>query len=100
MEQFDDMYTDLIMEHSMNSPNKKNIDSPTCSLKGHNHNCGDEIELEVKLNDDKIEDWSWLCYFPKFNIYNDRHIARENTNRSKKYYYYIFKNDKTRKFNK
>ena len=60
MEQFDDMYTDLIMEHSMNSPNKKNIDSPTCSLKGHNPNCGDEIELEVKLDGDKIEDMSFV----------------------------------------
>ena len=60
MEQFDDMYTDLIMEHSMNSPNKKNIDSPTCSLKGHNPNCGDEIELEVKLDGDKIEDMSFI----------------------------------------
>lgn len=60
MEEFNDIYTDLIMEHSMNSYNKRNLDSPTCSLKGHNPNCGDEIELEVKLDGDVIEDMSFI----------------------------------------
>lgn len=60
MEEFNDIYTDLIMEHSMNSYNKHNLDSPTCSLKGHNPNCGDEIELEIKLDGAIIEDMSFV----------------------------------------
>lgn len=60
MLEFDDIYTDLIMEHSMNSYNKRNIDNPTCSMKGHNPNCGDEIELEVILDNDTIQDMSFV----------------------------------------
>ena len=59
MEQFNEMYTELIMEHSMNSYNKKNLDNPSCKIKGHNPNCGDEIEIEVKLNGDTLEDMSF-----------------------------------------
>ena len=60
MEDLGDVYNDLIMEHSMNSYNKKNIENPTCSMMGHNPNCGDEIELQVKLNGDIIEDMSFI----------------------------------------
>lgn len=54
-----DVYNDLIMEHSMNSYNKKKLE--TCDLceMGHNPNCGDEIELQVKLNGDVIEDMAF-----------------------------------------
>ncbi len=60
MSEFDDIYTDLVMEHSMNSPYKKEIDSPTCSVLGHNPNCGDEIKLELVLDGDKIVDLAFL----------------------------------------
>ena len=55
-----DIYNDLVMEHGLNSPNKKDINYDYCTL-GHNPNCGDEITLEVKLSDDKktIEDMSF-----------------------------------------
>ena len=56
MEELSDVYNDLIMEHSMNSYNKKTLESPTCSQMGHNPNCGDEIKLEIKLNGNIIED--------------------------------------------
>ena len=59
MEDLTDVYNDLIMEHSMNSYNKKKLDNPTFSEMGHNPNCGDEIELEVKLNGDVIEDMAF-----------------------------------------
>jgi nitrogen fixation NifU-like protein len=54
--ELNDLYNDLIMEHSMNSYNKKKLREPTLSKLGHNPNCGDEITLEVKLNGDVIED--------------------------------------------
>ena len=59
MDNLDEMYNDLIMEHSMNSYNKKELKcSDFCEL-GHNPNCGDEIKIEVKLNGDIIEDMAF-----------------------------------------
>lgn len=59
MEDLTDIYNELIMEHSMNSYNKKKLENVTCSEIGHNPNCGDEITLELKLNGDKIEDMAF-----------------------------------------
>ncbi len=56
MGELDSLYNDLIMEHSMNSYNKKTLKNADFCEKGHNPNCGDEIELQVKLNGDVIED--------------------------------------------
>lgn len=59
MEDLIDVYNDLIMEHSMNSYNKKELkDADYCEV-GHNPNCGDEITLELKLNGDIIEDMAF-----------------------------------------
>lgn len=43
----------------MNSYNKKKLKNPDKIEKGHNPNCGDEIELEIKINNNKIEDMSF-----------------------------------------
>ena len=56
MEDISDIYNDLIMEHSMNSYNKKKLDAPDFCEVGHNPNCGDEITLEIKVNNNIIED--------------------------------------------
>lgn len=53
------VYNELIMEHSMNSYNKKKLENPSYSEIGHNPNCGDEITLELKLNGDTIEDMAF-----------------------------------------
>ena len=55
----EDVYNDLIMEHSMNSYNKKRLENADYEQKGHNPNCGDEITLELKLNGDIIEDMAF-----------------------------------------
>ena len=55
----DDVYNELIMEHSMNSYNKKNLNHHDMCEIGHNPNCGDEITLEVNLNGDVIEDMAF-----------------------------------------
>ena len=55
MEDLTDVYNDLIMEHSMNSYNKKKLEGADYSEIGHNPNCGDEITLELKLDGNKIE---------------------------------------------
>ena len=59
MEDLTDVYNDLIMEHSMNSYNKKKLEGADYSEIGHNPNCGDEITLELKLNGNKIEDMAF-----------------------------------------
>ena len=56
----EDIYNDLIMEHSMNSYNKRKLENCDFFEKGHNPNCGDEIELEIKLNGNVIEDMAFL----------------------------------------
>ena len=57
--ELNDLYNELIMEHSMNSYNKKKLRAPSFSKLGHNPNCGDEITLEVKLNGNVIEDMAF-----------------------------------------
>ncbi len=61
MEGLDEIYNELIMEHSMNSYNKKKLDKADYCELGHNPNCGDEISLELKLSDDgnTIEDMAF-----------------------------------------
>ena len=59
MDNLDELYNDIIMEHSMNSYNKKQVQSCDFCELGHNPNCGDEIKIEVKLNGDVIEDMAF-----------------------------------------
>ncbi len=59
MEDLTDVYNELIMEHSMNSYNKKELKNADYCEVGHNPNCGDEITLELKLNGDIIEDMAF-----------------------------------------
>lgn len=59
MDELSQMYNELIMEHSMNSYNKKKLESYDYCELGHNPNCGDEIEIEVKLNGNTIEDMAF-----------------------------------------
>ncbi len=59
MEDLTDVYNELIMEHSMNSYNKKKLENADYSEIGHNPNCGDEITLEIKMNGDIIEDMAF-----------------------------------------
>ncbi|MCX4303160.1 MAG: SUF system NifU family Fe-S cluster assembly protein [Clostridia bacterium] len=57
--ELNDLYNELIMEHSMNSYNKKKLKDPSFSQLGHNPNCGDEITLEIKFSGNIIEDMAF-----------------------------------------
>lgn len=59
MDELEQMYNDLIMEHAMNSYNKKKLENKDFEELGHNPSCGDEITLEVKMNGDVIEDMAF-----------------------------------------
>ena len=59
MEDLNDVYNELIMEHSMNSYNKKKLENADFCKIGHNPNCGDEITLQLKMDGDKIQDMAF-----------------------------------------
>ena len=59
MEDLTDIYNELIMEHSMNSYNKRKLSCADFCEVGHNPNCGDEITLEIKMNGNVIEDMAF-----------------------------------------
>lgn len=50
------IYTEVLQEHTNSKRNKHHIENPTVKLNGVNPNCGDEIELELRMNNGIIED--------------------------------------------
>ncbi|MGO3017744.1 MAG: Fe-S cluster assembly sulfur transfer protein SufU [Anaerococcus sp.] len=52
----EDIYTQVILENSRNPKNKRSLENPDIKEPGHNPSCGDEIELELKLDGNKIVD--------------------------------------------
>jgi nitrogen fixation NifU-like protein len=50
------IYTELIMEHSKNTDNKRSIENATHHEHGHNPSCGDDIELELQIHEGIIRD--------------------------------------------
>lgn len=50
------IYTQLIMAHNKSSHNRKVLESPDVSERGHNPSCGDDITLELKIENGVIID--------------------------------------------
>lgn len=59
MEDLTDVYNEIIMEHGMNSYNKRQLEHADYCKLGHNPNCGDEIKIELKMNGNRIEDMAF-----------------------------------------
>ena len=55
----DDIYTELIAEHSRSKENKHHLAAPNLVLKGRNPSCGDEISLELEEENGIIKDASF-----------------------------------------
>jgi len=51
----DDLYREILLNHYRSPRNKGTLDAPTCSADGANPLCGDEIHLEVELEDGAID---------------------------------------------
>ena len=60
-EQLNELYRDIIMEHYRFPRGQEKISDPDMTNEGHNPVCGDEIELQVKMSDDKIATVSIDC---------------------------------------
>ena len=56
-----DMYRDIIMEHYRFPRGHKHITQPDISNEGHNPVCGDDIEIKVKMDGEKVGDVSVNC---------------------------------------
>lgn len=54
-----DIYTELILEQSKNKRNRRDLENPTHKELGHNPSCGDEITLQLRVDNDHIEDASY-----------------------------------------
>ncbi len=59
MNETEQLYNELIMEHSMSSEHKRNLEDYDIKEKGHNPSCGDEIVIEMKIEDGVITDMAF-----------------------------------------
>ena len=51
-----DIYTDVINEHSRAQDNRRTLAKPDATVRGHNPSCGDDITLQIAYDGDKITD--------------------------------------------
>ncbi len=56
MSDLDDLYQDLILDHSRHPRNFHAMSDATATADGHNRLCGDRLKLYVKVRGDVIED--------------------------------------------
>ncbi|MDF2801057.1 MAG: system NifU family Fe-S cluster assembly protein [Anaerocolumna sp.] len=56
------IYSEILQEHTKSSRNKHHIDHPTITKKGINPSCGDEIELELSIENGVIIDAGFTGY--------------------------------------
>ncbi len=56
MNDFDDLYMEVILDHNKNPRNKGNIDEHTNHADGHNPLCGDKISLDLIVEDNLVKD--------------------------------------------
>ena len=52
----ENIYTELIAEHSQAKENRRRLEHATIKERGHNPSCGDEIILELEVADGVIKD--------------------------------------------
>ena len=55
-EELDELYREVILDHTKHPRNFREIANATRTADGHNRLCGDKLKIFVKLNGEKIED--------------------------------------------
>ena len=55
-DQLDDMYREVIMDHFRSPRGKNPLKVIDIETGGHNPSCGDELELQIELDHDRIKD--------------------------------------------
>ena len=56
-----DLYRDIIMEHYRFPRGKDTIDNPDIENAGHNPACGDDIDIKLKLDGDRVKRITVSC---------------------------------------
>lgn len=54
--ELDDLYRDIIIDHYRNPRHKGHLDAPSATHEGLNPLCGDEVTVEVRLEDGRLAD--------------------------------------------
>lgn len=54
--EMDQLYTELILEHNQDKRNKHELAKFTTSEHGHNPSCGDDLTLQVDIEDGIVKD--------------------------------------------
>lgn len=54
--ELEQLYTELILEHNQDKRNKRKLDISTLSEHGHNPSCGDDLTLELDVENGIIRD--------------------------------------------
>lgn len=57
--ELNNLYTELILEHNKNLENKREMLDKTISEHGHNPSCGDDLTINMKIEDENIVDLSY-----------------------------------------
>lgn len=52
----EEIYTELLAEHSQSAENRRALENPTLKEHGHNPTCGDDITLELEISGGVIKD--------------------------------------------
>lgn len=60
MNDLQDLYQEVIIDHNHNPRNYREIEHPTHSAKGHNPVCGDKINVFIIIDNDIITDVSFV----------------------------------------
>jgi len=56
LDQIDDLYREVVLEHARERSNRRQIADATHTGEGWNHLCGDEIRLSLRIVDDVVTD--------------------------------------------
>ena len=51
----DELYQEILLQHSRRPRNHGPLENPTHRAEGHNALCGDELSVELRIVDDKLE---------------------------------------------
>lgn len=56
----DKIYTEVIMDHNKSRHNKRELENPDYTERGHNPNCGDDFTIQLKIEGNKIADGGFV----------------------------------------
>ena len=56
----DNFYNEILIDHNIHSIHKYPLENPNLVLEGVNPSCGDDIVLQLRVEDDKIVDGSFV----------------------------------------